>query len=178
MNPFDVSEGKHRVIVQRNAATFPILRRPRIQPGNTPTEVHALPLQVQDFAATEEHRFRVGSDSRPDRCGAHEGGALLAVVGSNTPAVKRMPRVVNYKFSPDMGQNDCVMAVGRKAFLFVGSERAGHAAAIYYSLVESCKANKVNPLTYLTYVLGNARNKSITLPTPDEFTASNIAHVG
>jgi hypothetical protein len=70
------------------------------------------------------------------------------------------------------------VAVGRKAFLFVGSERAGHAAAIYYSLVESCKANKVNPLTYLTYVLANARNKSIVLPTPDEFTASNIAHVG
>jgi hypothetical protein len=39
---------------------------------------------------------------------------------------------------------------GRKSFLFVGAERAGHAAAIYYSLVESCKANKVNPLTYLT----------------------------
>jgi len=70
------------------------------------------------------------------------------------------------------------VAVGRKAFLFVGSERAGHAAAIYYSVVESCKANKVNPLTYLTYVLVTARNKSITLPTPDVFTASNIAHVG
>jgi len=70
------------------------------------------------------------------------------------------------------------VAVGRKAFLFVGSERAGRAAAIYYSLVESCKANKVNPLTYLTYVLANARNKSVTLPTPDEVTSSNIAHVG
>jgi transposase len=70
------------------------------------------------------------------------------------------------------------LALGRKAFLFVGSERPGHAAAIYYSLVESCKANKVNPLTYLTYVLGHARNKSITLPTPDEFAASNIAYVG
>jgi len=33
------------------------------------------------------------------------------------------------------------VAVGRKAFLFVGFERAGHAAAIYYSLVESCNAN-------------------------------------
>jgi transposase len=70
------------------------------------------------------------------------------------------------------------VAVGRKAFLFVGSERAGHAAAIYYSLVESCKANKVNPLSYLIYVLGNARNRSITLPTSDEFADSNIAHVG
>jgi transposase len=70
------------------------------------------------------------------------------------------------------------VAIGRKAFLFVSSKRAGHAAASYYSLVESSKANKVNSLTYLTFVLANARNKSITLPTPDEFTTSNIAHVG
>jgi IS66 C-terminal element len=70
------------------------------------------------------------------------------------------------------------VAVGRKAFLFVGSERAGHAAAIYYSLVESCKANQVNPLTYLTYILSNAQNKSITLPTPDEFAHLSTAPAG
>lgn len=67
------------------------------------------------------------------------------------------------------------VAVGRKAFLFVGSERAGHAAAIYYGIVESCKLNKVNPLTYLTYVLSRVRDKSLRLPTPDEFTASEMA---
>jgi hypothetical protein len=66
------------------------------------------------------------------------------------------------------------VAVGRKAFLFVGSERAGHAAAIYYSLVESCKVNKVNPLTYLTYVLTHVRDRSVILPTPDEFTAREV----
>ena len=71
-----------------------------------------------------------------------------------------------------------MMAVGRKAFLFVGSERAGHAAAIYYSLVESCKANKVNPLTYLTYILSNARNKATQLPTPNEFAGLSAAHAG
>ena len=70
------------------------------------------------------------------------------------------------------------VAVGRKAFLSVGSERAGHAAAIYYSMVESCKANKVNPLTYLTYILTHARDKSITLPTPDEFTVHSTAPAG
>lgn len=70
------------------------------------------------------------------------------------------------------------MAVGRKAFLFVGLERAGLAATIHYSIVESCKANKVNPLTYLTYVLSNARNMAVELQTPDEFAASSIAHVG
>jgi transposase len=69
------------------------------------------------------------------------------------------------------------VAVGRKAFLFVGSERAGHAAAIYYSIVESCRLNKVNPLTYMTHVLTHARNRSIRLPTPDEFTASDIVQV-
>lgn len=57
-------------------------------------------------------------------------------------------------------------------------ERAGRAAAIYYLLVESCKVNKVNPLTYLTYVLERVRNKIATIQTPDEFTTSNIAHVG
>jgi hypothetical protein len=64
--------------------------------------------------------------------------------------------------------------------LFVGSERAGRAAAVYYSLVESCKLNKVNPLTYLTYALEHARDKSVTLPTPDEFTADTraIAQIG
>jgi hypothetical protein len=41
-----------------------------------------------------------------------------------------------------------------------------------------CLAKKVNPLTYLTYVLGNVRNKRVALLTPDEFTVSNIAHVG
>jgi len=63
------------------------------------------------------------------------------------------------------------------AFLFVGSKRVGHAAAIDYSLVEFYKAHKVNPSTYLPYVLANARSKSVTSPTPDEFTASDIAHV-
>jgi transposase len=72
------------------------------------------------------------------------------------------------------------VAVGRKAFLFVGSERAGHAAAIYYSLIESCKLNQVNPLAYLTYVLEHARDKSVTLPTPDEFSAAPqaLAQIG
>ena len=73
------------------------------------------------------------------------------------------------------------VAVGRKAFPFVGSERAGRAAAIYYSLVESCKLNKVNPLTYLpylTYALSHVRDRRVTLLTPDEFNASNITQIG
>jgi hypothetical protein len=38
--------------------------------------------------------------------------------------------------------------------------------------------NKVNPRTCLTYVLSHVRDKRVTLLTPDEFTISNIAHIG
>jgi transposase len=69
-------------------------------------------------------------------------------------------------------------AVGRKAFLFAGSERAGRPAAIYYSLVEGCKVNEVNPLTYRTYVLSHVRDKRVTLLTPHEFHASDLTHIG
>ena len=61
------------------------------------------------------------------------------------------------------------VAVGRKAFHSVGSKRTGHAPAVYYSLVESRKANKINPLTYMTYILRNVRNNVVQLPAPDEF---------
>ena len=64
------------------------------------------------------------------------------------------------------------IALGRKNYLFVGSERAGHAAAIWYSLVESCKLNGVNPLAYLTYLLENVRNRAMDLPRPDQFEKS------
>jgi transposase len=40
-------------------------------------------------------------------------------------------------------------AIGRKNFLFVGNERGGHNAAIFYSLVSSAKANGVEPFAWL-----------------------------
>ena len=54
------------------------------------------------------------------------------------------------------------LALGRKNWLpahraalggFAGSERGGKAAALYYSLIESCKACDVNPWEYFNDVL-------------------------
>lgn len=42
-----------------------------------------------------------------------------------------------------------IPAIGRKNFLFVGSENGGHGAAVMYSLVSSAKANGVEPFTWL-----------------------------
>ncbi len=46
------------------------------------------------------------------------------------------------------------VALGRKNFLFVGNETAGENLAGLYSLVASCEANDINPVEYLTDVLG------------------------
>jgi transposase len=45
------------------------------------------------------------------------------------------------------------LALGRKNYLFVGSEEGGEVAAILYSLVQSCKAAGVNPQEYLVDVM-------------------------
>lgn len=45
------------------------------------------------------------------------------------------------------------IGVGRKNFLFFGSDNGGERAAIIYSLIESCKLNHIDPQRYLHYVL-------------------------
>jgi len=45
------------------------------------------------------------------------------------------------------------IAVGRKNWLFAGSERGGWAAAIIYSFIESCRAAQIEPYEYLEDVL-------------------------
>lgn len=70
------------------------------------------------------------------------------------------------------------VAVGRKAFLLVRAERAGHAVAIYCSPAESCNANRVSLLIRPTYILGNRRNRAGRPPTPDEFAELSAASAG
>jgi transposase len=44
-------------------------------------------------------------------------------------------------------------ALGRNNFLFVGNERGGEAAVIYYSLIETAKANEIEPYQWLLNAL-------------------------
>lgn len=44
-------------------------------------------------------------------------------------------------------------AVGKKNYLFFGSDSGGERAAIAYSLIETCKLNNIDPQRYLHYVL-------------------------
>jgi len=61
--------------------------------------------------------------------------------------------------------NDCErairpFAVGRKNWMFSASTRGANASATLYSIIATCKANKINPYNYLRYVL--TAIKSIT----------------
>ena len=54
------------------------------------------------------------------------------------------------------------IAIGRKNWLFAGSERGGRSAAIAYTLIETAKLNGVDPQAWLTDVLARVADHKIT----------------
>jgi transposase len=54
------------------------------------------------------------------------------------------------------------IALGRKNYLFMGSEGGGKSAAIAYTLIETAKLNGVDPQAWLTDVLGRIAEHKIT----------------
>ena len=54
------------------------------------------------------------------------------------------------------------IALGRKNYLFMGSEGGGKAAAIAYTLIETAKLNGVDPHAWLTNTLGRIADHKIT----------------
>jgi hypothetical protein len=60
------------------------------------------------------------------------------------------------RFSPDNNAAENILrgiCLGKKNYMFLGSECAGKTAAIIYSLLCTCKANKINPYEYLNDIL-------------------------
>ena len=53
------------------------------------------------------------------------------------------------------------VAIGRKNYLFMGSEGGGKAAAIAYTLIETAKLNGVDPLAWLTDTLARVADHKI-----------------
>ena len=46
------------------------------------------------------------------------------------------------------------IAIGRKNYLFAGSDAGGERAAVVYSLIGSAKLNGLDPEAYLRFVIG------------------------
>jgi transposase len=68
----------------------------------------------------------------------------------------------------------CV-ALGRKNFLFAGSDSGGERAAAMYSLIGSCKLNDIDPRAYLTYVLERIADHPVN--RVDELLPWRVAHL-
>jgi transposase len=69
-------------------------------------------------------------------------------------------------------------AVGKKNWLFFGSEKAGQTSAILYSLLESCRMLGINPQEYLLDVLPRLptmTNQTAKLYTPAQWKANRTA---
>jgi transposase len=68
------------------------------------------------------------------------------------------------------------VTVGRKNWNFAGSDRGGKAAAVIYSLIETCKLNNVNPYDYLRDILSrlpNTLNRDIKSLLPYNWQPQN-----
>ena len=70
------------------------------------------------------------------------------------------------------------LAIGRKNWLFLGSETSGEATATLLSLVQTCRALKINPRVYLEDVcrriMGHSAHKLFEL-LPDEWLSAQAA---
>lgn len=71
-----------------------------------------------------------------------------------------IPHLKNYTMHPWARLDNNVaeravrpLAIGRKNWLFVGSEGGGEAAAVLLSLIQSCRAIGVNPRLYLEDIM-------------------------
>ena len=53
------------------------------------------------------------------------------------------------------------IAIGRKNYMFVVSERGGKSAAIIYTLIETAKPNNVDPQAWLTDTLSRIADHKI-----------------
>jgi hypothetical protein len=64
------------------------------------------------------------------------------------------------------------VALGRKNYLFQGSDAGGEYAAAMYSLIGSAKLNDIDPEAYLSYVLSHIADH----PVPSARRTSSLEH--
>jgi transposase len=82
-------------------------------------------------------------------------------------ALNNWPRLLRYTQDPRLPiDNNAAeqairpIAIGRRNWLFMGSERGGHAAAIYMTLAATCKRAGINPILYFEDIFARIQDHS------------------
>lgn len=84
-------------------------------------------------------------------------GTAITYLKNNEPQLHRYIDHSNAQISNCLTENIIrPFAIGRKNWLFVGNEASANKSALLYSLIQTCKINKINVRAYLTYVLNQA----------------------
>jgi transposase len=71
------------------------------------------------------------------------------------------------------------LALGRKNYLFCGSDAGGQRAACLYTIIETAKMNGINPETYLAHVLARIADhpiRDIDELLPWRWKPSSVTH--
>lgn len=83
-------------------------------------------------------------------------------------AVNNWPRLLRYTQDPRLPiDNNAAeqairpIAIGRRNWLFMGSERGGHAAAVYMTLAATCKRAGINPILYFADIFARIQDHSM-----------------
>jgi len=97
--------------------------------------------------------------SKPTSVARHpKSGSRFARNGLCRSSTRYMPGWCGYaRRSSDARHSPRLLirgaAVGKKNYLFFGSDAGGQHAAVIYGLIETCKLNHIDPQRYLEYVL-------------------------
>jgi transposase len=92
-----------------------------------------------------------------------ELGKAVSYALNQWPSIKRYIEVGEAEIDNNSCENSIRgVAVGRKNWLFCGSESGGKRAAILYSLIESCKRIDVEPFAYLRDVIGRVSTHPVS----------------
>jgi hypothetical protein len=113
----------------------------------------------QELAVPRLQQFRAGLQSQQ----AQHGGPVLpkSPLGEAlTYAFNQWDALTVYTSDGDLAIDNNAsenalrrVALGRRNWLFCGSDHGGHTAAILFSLIATCQRHKVEPFTYLRDVL-------------------------
>jgi len=81
-------------------------------------------------------------------------GSAMAYVLNNWEKLNRYTEDGILEIDNNLNENAIrPLALGRKNWLFSGNERGAAASAIIYSLVETCRANGIDPTNYFNHIL-------------------------
>jgi transposase len=128
---------------------------------------HAVPLLVELYAWMVQVRTEV------------ENGSALAKALNY--ALNRWEALLRYTKDGHLEIDNNIAeravrgaCVGKKNYLFFGSDSGGERAAIAYSLIETCKLNNIDPQRYLQYVIERIADHPIN--RVEELLPWNVAH--